>query len=146
MCHTNTAILHSLFHGLLTDWVELFNFAISSINSVFRHVLWRQPVNNKHIIIAMLLIITNSTRIFAQNDTHVITERRMQINNNIDTVFFFNRIWTLKIFTDFDEIRYRVPTADWKIWLDMCWSNTFDFYCKKLILPKPSKRFVSYKM
>jgi len=40
----------------------------------------------------VLLIITNSTSTFAQNDTHVITERRVEINNKIETVFAFNQV------------------------------------------------------
>ena len=93
-----------------------------------------------------MLIIANSTCTFAQNGTHVVTEGCMEIKNNTETVFVFNQIWSLRIFMDFDEIRYRVPTADWKIWLRVCWSNTFDFYGRKWILTKFSNHFVPYKM
>jgi len=92
-----------------------------------------------------LLIITNITRTFAQNNTRVITERRMKTNNNVETVFVFTQVWSLIILMDFNEIRYRVPTTDWKTWLGVCWKNTFDFYDKKLILTISSKHSVSYR-
>jgi hypothetical protein len=49
----------------------------------------------------VLLIVTNSTCVFAQNDTHVIPERCMEININIETIFVFTQVWLLRIFTVF---------------------------------------------